>query len=232
MEFEVEAVAFDIDGTIYPEWKLYISLLPFLIRHSRFMSAFGKVRKAIRQNQKESGRVLSDFFDEQASMLSPYLDKDKEQIKTEVQEKIYDGWKSVFPKIKPYKYVVEVITLLKQKGFKIALLSDFLIEQKCNVWGILPLCDVALSSEEVGALKPSPHPFLALAKGLNLPPKKILYVGNNVEYDVMGAGAVGMKTAMIKKGLFSFLHTDYKTADIVFSDYRQLLSKIIAGQDC
>lgn len=229
MGFEIEAVAFDIDGTIYPEWKLYLSISPFLLRNMYFMKAFGRVRKAIRQNQKNGGEILSDFFDVQASMLSLYLGKDKEEVKKELKDKIYDGWKSVFSRIKPYDYVVEVIAQLKKQGFKIALLSDFLIEQKCDVWGILPLCDVALSSEEVGALKPSPHPFLALATSLKLSPENVLYVGNNAEYDVKGAGAVGMKTAIIKKGLFSFLQQDNTTADIVFSDYRQLLKQIVAG---
>lgn len=228
MEFELEAVAFDIDGTIYPEWKFYVLISPFILRNLHFMTAFGKVRKAIRQKQKKSGEVLSDFFDEQASMLSIYLGKDKDETKKEVQDKIYDGWKPFFPKIKPYKHVVDVIAQLKKKGLKIALLSDFLIEQKCDVWGILPFCDVALSSEEVGALKPSPHPFLALATSLKLPPEKILYVGNHAEYDIKGAAAVGMRTAMIKKGLFSSSKQEDETADIVFSDYRQLLHKIIA----
>ena len=226
---EIEAVAFDIDGTIYPEWKFHLLLLPFILKNLQFMRAFGRVRREIRQNQKKSGIVSSDFFDEQASMLASYLRRDKTIIKKELQDKVYDGWKYFFLKVKPYRHAVEVIKQLKMRGFKIALLSDFLIEQKNDVWGILPLCDVALSSEEVGALKPSPHPFLALATSLKLSPENVLYVGNNAEYDVKGAGAVGMKTAIIKKGLFSFLQQDDTTADIVFSDYRQLLKQIVAG---
>lgn len=226
MGFALEAVAFDIDGTIYPEWKFHLLLLPFILKNLRFMKAFGRVRREIRQRYGKV--VLSDFFDEQAAMLSNYLGREKVAIKQELQEKIYNGWKPILSKIAPYRHVVEVVAQLKARGFKIALLSDFLIEQKGDVWGILPFCDVALGSEEVGALKPSAHPFLALSSSLALPPEKILYVGNNAEYDVKGASAVGMKTAIIDKGVFSFLHRNDKTADIVFSDYRQLLSKIVA----
>jgi len=228
---EIEAVAFDIDGTIYPEWKFHLLLLPFILKNLQFMRAFGRVRREIRQNQKKSGIVSSDFFDEQASMLASYLRRDKTIIKKELQDKVYDGWKYFFLKVKPYRNAVEVIKQLKMRGFKIALLSDFLIEQKNDVWGILPLCDVAFSSEEVGALKPSPHPFLALATSLKMEPEKILYVGNNLEYDIKGASAVGMRTAMIRRSVFPFLKKDDKSTFIAFSDYRQLLNKIVVMQE-
>lgn len=231
MGCQLEAVAFDIDGTIYPEWRFHLLLLPFLIQNWWFMRFFGRVRKELRQRQKKTGVVSLDFFDEQAGLLAGYLGRDKAVIKRELQEKIYEGWKPVLSRVKPYKHVVEVVAQLKQRGFKIALLSDFLIEQKSDVWGILPFCDVALGSEKVGALKPSKHPFLALSTALKLQPEKILYVGNNVEYDVKGANAVGMRTAIISRQLFSFLKKNDKTADIVFSDYRQLLDRIIAIQE-
>lgn len=231
MGIELQAVAFDIDGTIYPEWKFHLLLLPFILRNLHFMKAFGKVRKEIRQNQKNNGTILPDFFDRQAEMLASYLNKDKVIVKKELQDKIYNGWQHFFSKVGPYKHVVEVVSQLKERGFKIALLSDFLIQQKRDVWGILPFCDVAFSSEETGALKPSAHPFLALAKALDIQPEKILYIGNNIEYDVKGASAVGMKTAIIEKGIFPFLKRHENPADIVFSDYRQLLNKIIAMQE-
>ena len=226
----LEAVAFDIDGTIYPEWKFHLLLFPFLLKNMRFMKAFGRVRREIRRMQKEDARVWEDFFDVQADMLAESIGGEKTEIKNELQDKIYRGWKSILAKVKPYKHVVEVVRELKTRGLKIALLSDFLIEQKGDVWGVLPLCDVALGSEEVGALKPSSYPFLSLARALNVSPERILYVGNNVEYDIKGASAVGMKTALIRKKFFSFLQKDDSTADIVFSDYRQLLEKIEALQ--
>lgn len=53
MEFELEAVAFDIDGTIYPEWKFHLLLIPFILKNLHFMKSFGKVRRDIRQKQKK-----------------------------------------------------------------------------------------------------------------------------------------------------------------------------------
>jgi len=224
---EIEAVAFDIDGTLYPEWKFYCLIFPFILRHFSLMKAFGKVRREIRQNQLRNPDLLQDdFFSFQAKMLSTRLKKNEKEIKALVEEKIYLGWKKVFSKIKPYKHVVEVISNLKKRGLKIALLSDFPPEQKGDVWGVMKYCDVALSSENVGALKPSPFPFLFLSKELNVLPEKVLYVGNNMQYDVLGAKSVGMKTALINTYLFKSFKFQSKVPDIIFSDYRQLLENL------
>lgn len=226
MGLDIEAVAFDIDGTLYPEWEFYILVFPFVLTHFSLMNAFRKVRSDIRKYQEEHpNEIQGDFFDFQARFLSIHLKKDKDVAKQELKTSIYDGWKSLFSKIKPHKHALDVIAELKKRNFKIALLSDFITEQKGNVWGILPYCDVAMSSENIGALKPSRFPFLALSKELNVPCEKILYVGNNMKYDAKGAKSVGMKTALIhNKWLFK---PKSKDVDIYFSDYRQLLKALL-----
>ncbi len=228
MRLEIKACAFDIDGTLYPEWKLYLRLFPFMLRNLPFMNAFKKVRREIRVYQKKHPEEKQhDFFDFQAEMLQVYLKKDKESIREELKTRIYDGWKPLFCKIKPYAHVVDVILALKRSGLKIAILSDFLTEQKGDIWGLLPFCDVVMSCENIGALKPSPHPFLELSSALSLQPEQVLYVGNNVRYDIEGAASVGMKTALIRRGLFSLFKSKNENASITFSDYRQLLGYII-----
>ena len=85
----------------------------------------------------------------------------------------------------------------KENGYKIALLSDFPPEQKKDIWGTAPLCDVIMGSEQCGALKPSIYTFGTLIKKLDLPAENILYVGNSIRADITGAKRAGMKTAYI-----------------------------------
>lgn len=226
MGLNIEAVAFDIDGTLYPEWEFYILVFPFVLTHFSLMNAFRKVRSDIREYQiQHPDEKQEDFFEFQAKLLSLRLRKDKDTLKQELKFSIYDGWKSLFSKIKPHKYAIEVVKKLKERNFKIALLSDFLTEQKGDVWGILPYCDIAISSENVGALKPSRFPFMALSEELNIPCEKILYVGNNIKYDAKGAKSVGMKTALIRSRWLLKPKSD--DVDIFFSDYRQLLEALL-----
>ncbi len=224
MKFDISAVAFDIDGTLYPAWRLNIRILPFVVRHLRFMRAFNRARTEIRLHQGEMpGGKYGGFFDFQTELISKYLKKPPGQVKAFLEKTIYSGWKDMFKSIKPYRFAKEAVIEFKKRGLKIGILSDFIPEQKNDIWGILPYCDAVLGSEEVGALKPSPVPFKALADILGVPCTKILYVGNNVKYDVAGAKAVGMRTACIKNRFLSFLPKKTVKPDIYFSNYRQLL---------
>lgn len=224
MKFDISAVAFDIDGTLYPAWRLNIRILPFVVRHLRFMRAFNRARTEIRLHQGEMpGGKYGGFFDFQTELISKYLKKPPGQVKAFLEKTIYSGWKDMFKSIKPYRFAKEAVIEFKKRGLKIGILSDFIPEQKNDIWGILPYCDAVLGSEEVGALKPSPVPFKALADILGVPCTKILYVGNNVKYDVAGAKAVGMRTACIKNRFLSFLSKKTVKPDIYFSNYRQLL---------
>ncbi len=228
----IEAVAFDIDGTLYPSWKFYLKILPFFLKNRRLMSGFNKTRKEIRAIQEENpSEIRSDFFDFQAEIYSKYVQESPKELKFFLEKEIYNGWKSSFDKIKPYPNAKQAIEKLKQKKLKIAVLSDFIPEQKKDIWGILPLCDVVLGSEYIGVLKPSALVFEELAKNLELPPEKILYVGNNFEYDILGAKQIGMKTAYISSPLklfFKRLFSKNKLseADICFSNYKEFTRKL------
>ena len=224
----IEAIAFDIDGTLYPAWKLSLRAIPFFIRHIRFMKAFAKVRRVLHEySSSEPDKALPDFFKIQNELLATHLSVSAQEAGAFLDREIYKGWKKIFLHIRPYPFAKEAITRLKEAGFKIGILSDFPPEQKGSVWGILPLCDVALDSEAVGALKPSRIPFLKLAAALNTPCERILYVGNSKAYDVAGASSVGMKTAYIAHPLVSFLKKKPPYADISFSNYRQFLKYVL-----
>ncbi|PIE97676.1 MAG: phosphoglycolate phosphatase [Treponema sp.] len=219
---EIKAVAFDIDGTLYPNRRFFIAILPFILKNFRLMNAFRIVRHELRKLAEDT--LIEDFYQKQAELMIKHtgIPDDANYIKAEIANKIYKGWAPLFQKIKPYKNVFETIQCLKQSGLKIALLSDFPIEQKGDVWGILPLCDCSLSSEETGALKPSPVPFKALAEKLELPAENILYVGNSVEYDVTGAANYGMKTAYICSKFKRAFTSKNKYSDFRFSSYKEL----------
>lgn len=220
---DLDAIAFDIDGTLYPNWGLNRRLGPFLFANARFLVCFGKVREEIRVWQEtHPGESHRDFFEWQASLMAPYIGLSITESRKLIDEKIYEGWKPIFSRVKPFPYLNETFRSMKEAGLKIGLLSDFRPDQKGDIWGLSPLCDVILGSEESGALKPSPVPFKALAAALGVKCERILYVGNSVRSDVQGASAVGMKTACIINPIAFFFGRKAHLADISFASYRQL----------
>jgi len=222
---EISAVAFDLDGTLYPNYSLNLRLLPFLFRHSRFMLAFGRARNIIRLEQEaQAGLTIQpssgiDFYDRQAQLVAEQIKTQKDEIREKIDRLIYRGWEPFFLKIKPFPHVKEVLEELRAAGLKLGLLSDFPPDIKLDHLGLSSLWDTVLCSESIGALKPAVKPFEELAKALACPAEKILYVGNSHQYDVEGSKRAGMKAALLNTGFPIF--TGVK-ADFTFRSYRQL----------
>jgi putative hydrolase of the HAD superfamily len=218
MALEFSAVGFDLDGTLYPNYRLNIRLLPFLCGHWRLVAALGKARKMIRQEQElDPSAVLSDFHIHQAQIVAKLLHARPEQIKEEIDRLVYQGWERHFCKVKMLPHVREVLDDLRAAGLKLGLLSDFPALAKLKNMGLDNCWDAVLCSEDTGAIKPAIQPFKKLSEALKCPPEQILYVGNSRHYDVAGARRAGMKAALRTR-----VHKGYQLANFTFHDYRQL----------
>ena len=219
MRFSV--VAFDLDGTLYPDFRLFIRLLPFLTRESPLLMAMGKARRLLRK----TGAYQGDFYDNQARLMAAYLKKPVPETRERTEKLIYLGWERHFKKIKLFPHVKETLELFRQGGIKMGILSDFPPERKLEYLGLGSYWDAVVCSEESGRLKPDPLSFLDLAKKLNAEAGEILYVGNRLSYDVLGAKGAGMKTALIQSPWKKL--TRPPLPDFVFHDYRQLQKYVL-----
>lgn len=218
----IKAIAFDIDGTLYPDWHLYIRIIPFFLKNITFFLSYNKCRKVLHRTAP-----LPDFFEYQARLLAEEMKITVPAAHQLIQDKIYEGLKPYFKKIKPYPHIREVFDSLKVAGFKLAILSDFPPEQKGDIWGVAPKCDVILGSESCGALKPSVYPFGIMAQQLGVQNHEILYVGNSIRSDIRGARNAGMKTAYIMPLWRRILRRPLAEADISFENYRKLLKIVL-----
>lgn len=218
----ISAVAFDIDGTLYSSPQFYVRIIPYFLKNFAFYLKYNKVRKVLHHTAP-----LPDFYEYQARLFSELTGLSVPESKKKIQEIVYDGLIPYFKKIKTFKYVEESFKKIKEAGYKIAILSDFPPEQKGDLWGLSSYCDVILGTERLGALKPSIFPFGILANELGLKPEQILYVGNSIKYDVRGSKNAGMLSAYIMPFWRKIFHCPLKSADINFSNYRQLTEIVI-----
>ena len=189
--------------------------------------AFKKARDRLR-SEKNDNTAANPIYKQQAAYMAEFLKKEPGFLKDHTDKIIYRGWEPLFKKIKLFPHVKETLDLIRQKGMKLGLLSDFPPATKLDYLGLGGFWDTVLCSEEIGRLKPDPLPFLKLAEKLSFPPEEILYVGNSYAYDVMGAAKTGMKTAwIISRRKFLFGSQAQRNADFVFHDYRQLQNFMI-----
>ena len=218
---DFEVIAFDIDGTLYPSWRLNLIIIPYALYHLKFFLHFRKVRKILHRTAP-----LSDFYEYQARLLALEMNLTNEEAKAKIEKIIYTGLKPFFEKIPSFRYTLETFQKLKEAGYRLVLLSDFPPEQKGSVWGLKEYCELSLGTEMIGAMKPSKYPFGIMSMALKVPPEKILYVGNSLKFDVRGAKNAGMKSAIILPFFRRLFRLKYKEADICFGNYKEF-QKII-----
>lgn len=210
----VKAVAFDLDGTLYPDFRLWLGTgIPFAVRHLPVVLAMDRARKRMRAEG-----LGGDFSTVQAELTAAFLKTDPATAHARLKA-AYAAWERIFSRVKPFRYMEDTLKKLKASGFPLAVMSDLPADEKLRAMGLLDRFDLTMTSEETGWLKPDPRPFLALADRLGLPPETVLYVGDSAHRDASGAAGVGMRTALISRK-----RKNRGAADFVFSRWDEFLS--------
>ncbi len=223
----LDAIGFDIDGTLYPETVMYLCSLPAFIRSPSLMSRFGRMRREVRSYEPAGSQ--EEFREQQATLILEAMGKRADPIGIKkllkrIDSQIYGTWLHSFRFIQPFDGVRELFRALGESPYKVGLLSDFPPGIKPEALGVSPYCDAITSAEDTGQLKPHQAPFLRFSEELGCSdPSRMLYVGNSYGKDILGASAAGMKTALYIHPIHKrALNRSYPAADIVFSSYREL----------
>jgi putative hydrolase of the HAD superfamily len=223
-----DGVAFDFDGTLYANHQFYARILPFVIKEFPLLMAWGRARSTMR---KAGGPALSAgaFYERQAALMGEFLGKEPAALRARLDALVYRGWEEVFKRVPLFPDVKETLREFRGAGIKLGMLSDVPPDRKLENMGLSSIWDAQLCSEVSGGLKPNKTAFLALTEKMLLPPERILYVGNSVSLDVLGARGAGMKAALITPSLLRRRRSGGRPggkrdgcADFVFSSYRQL----------
>lgn len=96
-----------------------------------------------------------------------------------------------------------VLNTLKQRGLKTAVLTDVAYGMDNayslrDIAALQPYLDVCLTSVDVGYRKPHPAGYERLLHFFNMPPEKVVFVGDE-EKDIVGANRVGMVSVLISR---------------------------------
>ena len=100
-----------------------------------------------------------------------------------------------------YPEVPEALSILKNRGFKIAILSNgtpAMLEAAVQNSGIEDLIEKNFSVEEVGIFKPDPRVYQIAVDGLKTRPEEIAFQSSNA-WDASGASAFGFKVAWVNR---------------------------------
>ena len=110
----------------------------------------------------------------------------------------------VYSERKLYPEVISVLNSLKSIGVRMGVVSNttnprFMKENEMKAAGLEPFFDFAIYSSDTPYRKPHPSIFQLAIESLKLKPEEILFVGDNIRLDIVGAQNVGMKSAWINR---------------------------------
>lgn len=197
----IKAAIFDLDDTLYnykeinklAERELCEYTCTLLkISEQKFCEAFEYGRKATKEG-------LDDCAAQHNRML--YCQKTLEYLKikpTLYALEMYDiYWDTMLENMVLNEGVIELFELLKERGLKIGICTDLtahIQHRKIRKLGIDKYIDCIVSSEEVGREKPDPRMFNLCLMKLNVQPEEVIYIGDNLKKDIIGAQNVGIES--------------------------------------
>lgn len=185
----IAGLCFDLDNTLYPVSWLRVM---WRLRHRRgLLVAMLSVQEKLRREPPKAGRAA--FVAREAELLAPFFGWSLAEAEAELQSLQAELPAALTEGESPFPGLVPALWRVAAAGMPIAVLSDYAPGDKLSRLGLadLPWASV-LGACEIGALKPSPIPFLKTAEAMGLLPEQLLVIGDREDLDVRGARAAGM----------------------------------------
>ncbi len=104
--------------------------------------------------------------------------------------------------VRPFAEVKEVLSILQQHGIRIGLVTNASVpmrfrDQELRACGLLEYFSACrFAAVDVGYLKPHPKIFQTALECIEARPEEAVFVGDNLEADILGAQGVGMRAVL------------------------------------
>lgn len=196
----IKAVIFDLDNTLVDFFKMKESAIKAAVS--------GMLDAGLTGTFEEAYRHIMNIYDSEGIEYQEVFDRFLEESQGEIDYKILASGVVAYRKAREaalvlYPHVTKTLTTLAKKGVKLAIITDAPPKQ---AW--LRLCylqlhhlfDAVVVSEQAGALKPSPLPFVKALDILGVEAEEALMIGDWPDRDIVGAKNVGIRTVFARYG--------------------------------
>lgn len=186
---EIHAIGWDLDGTLYPP-----SAFPLKVFREHQYAAVAH------KNGWDLTRARDEY--EQLYIKLGSNTKTMDALGIDGASFFTSLWDTIdLPKyIKKDNKVSKLFSELTVKRHFLLSNSNRLdqIQRKLGLLGLpIGVFEFVLSTLDLEAVKPDPKPFLVALEKLQLQPEEVLYIGDRVGTDIMGAHGVGMRTCLV-----------------------------------
>jgi putative hydrolase of the HAD superfamily len=166
------------------------------------------IANGVKLDQEKAMAILFELYDQYGIEYSHIFEKFLEKVNRKIDYRIVAAGVVAYRKaqaalLQPYTNVVPTLLRLRERGLKLAIVSD---APSMRAWmrltelGLQDFFDVIVTFDDTGERKPSPLPFEKALRELGLKPSEVLMTGDWPERDVAGAKALGIRTCFARYG--------------------------------
>jgi HAD superfamily hydrolase (TIGR01549 family) len=189
----VRVVVFDVGETLIDETRIW----------SRWADRLGVTRFTM-LGVLGGTAALGQSFDEAFRIIKPGFDLEAEQEAWRREDP--DGLRVNFDADDLYPDVRPSLAALRGLGYELIIAGN----QPPQAYDALTAMDLPVdavhTSDGWGVSKPDPGFFAKVVAVSGREPGEILYVGDRLDNDVLPARTAGMRTALIRRGPWGYLH--------------------------
>ncbi|MCH5162006.1 MAG: HAD-IA family hydrolase [Clostridiales bacterium] len=187
----IKAVVFDLDDTLFPE-REYVA------------SGFAAVSEAVEAEHGISGakeEFCALFAENKEGVFDRFCEK--HNLDGQAAKKMTELYRGHAPDISLHDEIKSVLKELKNKGYKLGIVTDGRPNgqrKKIEALGLSALVDEIIITDELGGKefrKPNPTAFEKMSTLLGVPLDQMMYVGDNPKKD-FAIGAHGVTTVRLK----------------------------------
>jgi HAD superfamily hydrolase (TIGR01549 family) len=208
----IAAVAFDVGETLIDESRIWTRWADRLgVTPLTMLGVLGAMAALDRPHM--------DAF----HVLRPGIDIDAELSRWRADDP--DGLRENFDADDLYGDVRTCFATLGATGRKVIVAGNQPPQAQATLEAMDLGADAILISANLGAEKPAPEFFAAVVAAAGCAPGEIVYVGDRLDNDVLPARRAGMRTALLRRGPWGYLHAerpDAALADVVVDSLAEL----------
>ena len=216
----IKAVIFDMDNTLFDFVEAKLTACAAVIDYLKIpVEPLQLLRYFLRPDHGfESHENIRDFLCEH--------DRYSEIAFTRCCD-IYDEEK--IAAIKPYPRVSETLSVLRDRGLRLAVVTDAHngnALKRLKKTGLYEFFDAIITRDMSGKAKPSPEPFLLSMSKLGVNANETILVGDSIRRDIVPAKALGMLAVHAAYGDRNFHEREEDGADYTIHGIQEVIRMI------
>jgi HAD superfamily hydrolase (TIGR01549 family) len=195
----IEAVVFDVGETLIDETRIWIRWAHRLEISPFTMLGLVGAMAALDRSHTQAFELIKPGFD---------LGEETERWAAAEPESLRSGFdgEDLYPDVVPALSALEALAVPAWiAGNQPPAARQSLMELDLPIRAII-------NSSDLGVEKPDPAFFAGVAAAVGVRVDRILYVGDRLDNDVLPAKAAGMRTVLMRRGPWGYLHAERSLA--------------------